>query len=88
MAGLTAAAWLPDGPYGTIHRLTGSEGAGIFQGVSGPFAAAAGARICGRTPTRDNHKMQRLLEQNGFRRCGTIYVRRLPRIAYQLERIE
>lgn len=80
-------AWLRSGPYGTIHRLTGAEGErGIFA-----ECLAFCRRRCPdlRADThRDNHKMQQLLEQNGFRRCGIIYVRDgSPRIAYQLERI-
>ena len=79
--------WLRQGPYGTIHRLTGLEGErGIF---------AECLEFCRRScpdlradTHRDNRKMQRLLERNGFRCCGIIYVRDgSPRIAYQLEGI-
>lgn len=80
-------AWLRQGPYGTIHRLAGMKGEqGIFQ-----ECLAFCRRSCPdlRVDThRDNLKMQRLLEQNGFRDCGIIYVRDgSPRIAYQLEQI-
>ncbi len=80
-------AWLRQGPYGTIHRLTGAEGErGIFA-----ECLAFCRRSCPdlRADThQDNRKMQQLLELNGFRRCGIIYVRDgSPRIAYQLREI-
>lgn len=81
-------AWLREGPYGTIHRLTGVKGErGIFQECL-EFCRRQCPDLRADTH-RDNHKMQQLLEQNGFRRCGIIYVRDgSPRIAYQLERIQ
>lgn len=84
---IDGGGWLRSGPYGTIHRLTGAEGE---RGIFGECLAFCRRRCPDlRADThRDNHKMQRLLEQNGFRRCGTIYLRDgSPRIAYQLEHI-
>ena len=74
--------WLNNAPYGVIHRLASD---GKVKGI---------ARLCigwcfERHPNlradthRDNLIMQKALEANGFRKCGIIYTRESPRIAYQ-----
>lgn len=74
--------WLNDKPYGVIHRLSSS---GQRKGI---------ADICIRwclqqcpnvrvDTHQDNRIMQKILE-NGFQRCGIIYVEDgSPRIAFQ-----
>lgn len=73
--------WLNDDMYVTIHRIA-SDGK-----VGGIFNCAV--RYCKSHFDNiriDTHKsnliMQKLIEKNGFQRCGTIYVRDKPRIAY------
>lgn len=74
--------WLNNASYGVIHRLASD---GKVKGI---------ARLCigwcfERHPNlradthRDNLIMQKALEANGFRKCGIIYTRESPRIAYQ-----
>lgn len=77
-------AWQHGGPYGVVHRLTGSRGA---RGV-GAFCLDWAFAQCGhlRVDTHaDNRIMQRLLEENGFVLCGTICVAEdcSPRLAYE-----
>ena len=62
--------WLNDEPYLTIHRV-----ADYCKGLSRNI----------RIDTHgDNQVMQKRIEQNGFRKCGTISVRDgSPRLAYQ-----
>lgn len=76
-------SWLNDEPYGTIHRIASS---GKKKGVLRcclSFCEAKAANI--RIDTHDrNQIMQHLLESNGYRKCGQIYVADgSPRIAYQ-----
>lgn len=75
--------WPDDRPYWVIHRLA-SDGSchGVFRCVLTWCAArAAVLRI---DTHADNRVMQRLLERNGFARCGIIYQRHhSPRWAYQ-----
>lgn len=76
-------AWLNDGPYVTIHRIAGDGRAhGLFR-----CAAEYSVSICPnvRIDTHaDNAVMRRLIEKNGFRECGVIYVEDgTPRLAYQ-----
>jgi len=79
--------WLSDEPYGTIHRIAsdGKRG-GVFEACL-EFCLKMIGNI--RIDTHaDNKKMQVLLQDNGFSKCGTIYVtdaagERSPRIAYQ-----
>lgn len=76
--------WKNEEPYGTIHRLA-SDGSrkGIFAVC---LAFCRNKRKNLRADTHaDNKTMQYLLEKNGFKRCGIIYVGDgTPRIAYQL----
>lgn len=75
--------WLNDEPYITLHRIA-SDGK-----VHGIFKAAIDycKSICDniRIDTHNNNEiMQKQIEKNGFKKCGTIYVKDgSPRIAYQ-----
>ena len=76
-------AWLSDEPYKTIHRVgAGKNGKGIMKKVC-DFCKEDFSNL--RIDTHnDNKKMQYLIEKNGFKRCGIIYVEDgSPRIAYQ-----
>ena len=73
--------WLNDDEYVTIHRIA-SDGKvhGIFK-CSITYCRTISNNI--RIDTHEsNTVMQRLIEKNGFVKCGTIYVRDAPRIAY------
>lgn len=73
--------WLNDEPYITVHRIASDGKAhGIFKCV---------ITYCKRISDNiriDTHKsnliMQKQIENNDFQKCGTIYVRESPRIAY------
>ncbi len=75
--------WLNDDEYVTLHRIA-SDGKvkGIFKNaINYCKDLSDNIRI-------DTHKnniiMQKLIEKNGFHKCGTIYVSDgTPRIAYQ-----
>lgn len=76
--------WLNDDPYLTMHRVAGDGR------VHGLFSCAVeyckkGAKNIRIDTHRDNATMQRLIEKNGFRRCGIIYTSddHTARIAYQ-----
>lgn len=78
--------WLNDYEYVTVHRIA-SDGA-----VKGIFKSAIDycKGICDNIRI-DTHKsniiMQKLIEKNGFEKCGIVYVRDgSPRIAYQWTR--
>jgi GNAT superfamily N-acetyltransferase len=76
-------AWLNDGDYGVVHRLATN---GRTHGIGQSCLAWCEARCENlRIDTHeDNIPMQRLLTQNGFLRCGIIYIADgTPRIAYQ-----
>ncbi|MFR8548294.1 MAG: GNAT family N-acetyltransferase [Lachnospiraceae bacterium] len=76
-------AWINDRPYGVIHRIAAREG---VKGA-GSCCMQWGYAQCGnlRMDTHeDNRVMQHVLEKNGFRRCGRIYIEDgSPRVAYQ-----
>ena len=75
--------WLNEGPYLTIHRLAGDGQAhGLFS-CALDYCKNISSNI--RVDTHaDNKTMQRLIEKNGFTKCGTIYVKNgTARIAYQ-----
>lgn len=74
-------AWLDDSPYGTIHRVASDGSGGVFSAVL-DYAQSRNPHV--RIDThRDNKVMQHVLEKNGFRRCGIIYLEDGdPRIAY------
>ena len=78
--------WRNDEPYVTIHRIAGDgQVHGLFQ-CAADYCKRLSANV--RVDTHeDNRKMQKLLEKNGFLRCGVVYVRNgTPRIAYQWKR--
>ena len=76
-------SWLNDEPYLTIHRLAGD---GVLHGM---FDCVL--RFCRERSDNiriDTHEsniiMKKLVERNGFQRCGTIYVEDgTQRTAYQ-----
>ncbi|MBR4396591.1 MAG: hypothetical protein IKS93_01915 [Methanobrevibacter sp.] len=75
--------WLNDESYVTVHRIA-SDGKvhGIFKCVA-DYCKSISDNI--RIDTHENNSiMQKQIENNGFKKCGTIYVRdKSPRIAYQ-----
>lgn len=77
--------WLNHDAYGTIHRVAGNgKQTGVLR-VCLQYCEDKMSNI--RVDTHeDNCIMQHLLEQNGYQRCGRIYVADgSPRIAYQKE---
>lgn len=79
--------WLNDDEYVTVHRIASSgKSKGIFNFAIGYCKSISdNIRI-------DTHKsnmiMQKLIESNGFQRCGIIHVRDgSPRIAYQWSKV-
>lgn len=80
-------AWLNDNPYGTIHRIAGD---GTMPGIfKTSLAFCLGIIPDIRIDTHyDNVVMQRLLETNGFVRCGEVHLQKREdnlRIAYQYQ---
>lgn len=76
-------AWLNDEPYGVIHRMgTNGKRKGIAEAcLDWSFQHSDNIRV---DTHRNNLVMQHILEKNGFKRCGIIYVRDgTERIAYQ-----
>lgn len=75
--------WLREGPYGVIHRITAwnkSRGA-ASECMKWCFEQCANLRC---DTHQDNKIMQHVLEKNGFKRCGVIYLENgESRIAYQ-----
>lgn len=75
-------SWLNDGDYLTIHRIAGD---GEVHGIFRTAVDYAKSRIDNvRIDTHeDNKTMQHLMEKNGFKRCGIIFLKNgSPRIAY------
>lgn len=81
---IAGGSWLNDAPYCVVHRIAAPTGR---KGVATFCINWCCQNSCGnvRIDThRDNVPMQRMLEKNGFVRCGMIYVRNgSERIAYQ-----
>lgn len=77
--------WLNNEPYGTIHRLASNDKAkGLFSKCL-KWCSARCPNIRADTH-HDNKIMRTILEKNGFKECGIIYVANgTPRIAYQKE---
>ncbi len=77
-------AWVSDEPYGVIHRVAAKSGEkGIFKECL-EFCLTQTNHL--RIDTHEDNKvMQYVLEKNGFKRCGIVYVheRKSPRIAYE-----
>ena len=76
-------AWFSDSAYGTIHRIAGD---GTVHGLLRKVVSYCEKK----TPHlridthEDNHIMQHVIAQCGFRRCGVIHVSDgTPRIAYE-----
>lgn len=78
-------AWQNDAPYAVIHRVAVSDrfrGRGVARAIFDEcYARYPNLKI----DTHENNlPMQRSLERNGFRRCGTVYTESGDaRIAYQ-----
>jgi len=77
-------AWLDDSEYGVVHRIASD---GSVKGV-GTFCLMWALAMSGhlRIDTHaDNAVMQALLENCGFRHCGTIFVEEddFPRLAFE-----
>ena len=66
--------WLNDEPYVTIHRLAGDGRVhGLFQ-CAADHCKSISPNV--RVDTHANNTtMQRLIEKNGFKKCGIIHVR-------------
>ncbi|MBQ6951154.1 MAG: GNAT family N-acetyltransferase [Clostridia bacterium] len=81
--GYIDGAWPNAKPYGTIHRIASDGTVKGFVSLAKGFAMQYTDEI--RVDTHhDNHTMQHVVEKNGFRRCGIIYLENGdPRIAYQ-----
>ncbi|MBQ7065087.1 MAG: N-acetyltransferase [Firmicutes bacterium] len=75
--------WLNDEPYVTIHRIAGDGQVHGLLKCAVDYCRGLSGNI--RIDTHaDNKTMQHLIEQNGFIRCGIIYVEDgSPRFAYQ-----
>ena len=76
-------SWLNDKPYCAVHRVASR---GEVKGVASQVLAwALEQRGNIRIDTHDNNlPMQRVLEKNGFVKCGRIWIEDgTPRIAYQ-----
>ena len=75
--------WINDSRYGVVHRITST---GNVKGAAS-FCLNWASEQCGniRIDThRDNIIMQHLLDKNGFKYCGIVYVEDgTERIAYQ-----
>lgn len=82
--------WLNEEPYLVIHRTAvdgackGKGYASLFIQKAEELAEEENIHNLRADTHRDNHPMQRLLEKNGFVRCGIIYTKDgSPREAYQ-----
>ena len=76
--------WLNDDPYVTIHRIASDQTArGIFEcALKYCLTYEKNVRI---DTHEDNKVMQGLVEKNGFKKCGIIYLKNgSPRIAFHL----
>lgn len=76
-------AWVNDEPYGVIHRVASDGTLRGFFSRCADFCKTHAAVL--RIDThKDNAAMRRVLEKNGFVRCGTIFLQDgSARIAYQ-----
>ena len=80
--GYIEGAWNSNQPYAAIHRVAGN---GKRKGILAACVAYCAERCSYlRIDTHaDNHIMQRAIEKQGFRFCGTIYLENgSPRLAY------
>ncbi len=80
---ISGGKWLNDRPYGVIHRVAVRA---RHRGVASA-CLQYGLQQCGNLKIdthRDNLPMQKMLEKNGFVRCGTVCLEDgSQRIAYQ-----
>ena len=79
---IEGGSWLDDGSYGTVHRIASS---GKVRGVAKTCFDFCKTKINNvRCDTHhDNVFMQKKLEENGFKKCGVIYISDgSPRVAY------
>ena len=77
-------AWISDTPYGVIHRIAAkTTSRGIFKECL-DFVLKKTPHV--RIDTHEDNKvMQYVLDKNGFKRCGIVYMDNgEPRIAYEL----
>jgi RimJ/RimL family protein N-acetyltransferase len=76
-------AWLNEEPYGVVHRIASAS---HKKGVA-TFCLNWCLEQCGNIKIdthRDNHIMQKLLDKNGYKQCGIIYLTNgAERLAYQ-----
>ncbi len=80
-------SWINDEEYVTVHRIAGDGKVhGIFKSII-EYCKAKSDNI--RIDThKSNIVMQKLIEKNGFEKCGIIYVADgSPRIAYQWSKV-
>lgn len=78
--------WLSSLPYGTIHRVASDSSIKGVVGIALEFAKKTTENIRIDTHT-DNKVMQHVLEKNGFKRCGIIYLENgEKRIGYQFQK--
>ena len=78
-------SWLKEGPYAVLHR-TCIHDTYKGRGIAGMFVQKAESMCSSlRADTHEkNQAMRKMLENNGFQACGTIYVEDgTPRVAYQ-----
>lgn len=82
--------WLSDGKYAVIHRIAVSEkskGLGIASNIIGFVEDLCKEKEINSIKIdthKDNISMQRLLEKNGFKYCGIIYLEdKNERIAFE-----
>lgn len=75
--------WVNEAPYGVVHRITSD---GTIHGAAS-FCLNWAFNKCGNLKIdthRDNIVMQHLLDKNGFKYCGVVYLEDgSERIAYQ-----
>lgn len=80
---IESGAWLSNTPYRAIHRVASD---GTQKGIVSRCMDYCKAQ-CGhlRIDTHENNRvMQHVLEKNGFKKCGIIYLENgSPRIAYE-----
>ena len=75
--------WKNGEPYGTIHRIASAR---THRGIFSECLKFCESKISNiRIDTHEDNKiMQRVIEKNGFEKCGIIFVADgSPRIAYQ-----
>lgn len=84
--GYIEGRWPNEKPYGTIHRIASDGEVRGMVTLAKQFALRFIDEV--RVDTHhDNHTMQHVVEKNGFRYCGVIYLKNGdPRMAYQFSK--